>query len=80
MKAYTKSRKRINRKFIHILFWKGCVANMEEKKFAELDQEQLKKINDLERKIGVTLIAYDLKGIQQGDSGYHNSTHEDHSS
>ena len=53
---------------------------MEEKKFAELDQEQLKKINELERKIGVTLIAYDNQVIQQDAGSYSNSTHENYSS
>ena len=48
---------------------------MEEKKFAELDQEQLKKINELEREMGVMLIAYD---IQQGD-GDNGGVHEDYS-
>lgn len=36
---------------------------MEEKKFTELDQEQLEKINDLEKIIGVTLIAYKNQGL-----------------
>ena len=40
---------------------------MEESKFAQLSQEQLEKINDLEQKIGVTLIAYDQQVIQQVD-------------
>lgn len=43
---------------------------MEEAKFAQLNQEQLEKINDLERNMGVTLIAYDLQAIQQGEGGY----------
>ena len=51
---------------------------MEEKKFADLDQEQLKKINELERKIGVTLIAYDNQVIQQGAGN--NSTQENYPS
>lgn len=41
---------------------------MEESKFAQLSQEQLEKINDLEQKIGVTLIAYDHQVIQR-DNG-----------
>lgn len=53
---------------------------MEEKKFAELDQEQLEKINELERKMGVTLIAYDNQVIQQGTGGYSSSAQEDYSS
>lgn len=53
---------------------------MEEKKFAQLDQEQLEKINDLERKIGVTLIAYDHQVNHQGAGDYSNNTQEDHSS
>ena len=32
---------------------------MEESKFADLDREQLQEINELEGKLGVTLIAYD---------------------
>ena len=32
---------------------------MEESKFADLDHEQLQEINELEGKLGVTLIAYD---------------------
>lgn len=53
---------------------------MEEKKFAELNQEQLKKIHDLEKNIGVTLIAYDNEALQQGTDGYSNSTHEEYPS
>lgn len=52
---------------------------MEESKFAQLDQEQLEKINDLERNIGVTLVAYDLRAMQQGETGY-SSTQDNHSS
>ena len=50
---------------------------MEEKKFAELNQEQLKKINDLEKIIGVTLIAYDNEVLQQGAGGYSNNTQDE---
>ncbi|MEI4771477.1 hypothetical protein WAX74_17765 [Psychrobacillus sp. FJAT-51614] len=32
---------------------------MNESKFAELDREQLQELNELEEKLGVTLIAYD---------------------
>lgn len=53
---------------------------MEEKKFADLNQEQLKKINDLEKNIGVTLIAYENEVLQQGADGYSNGTQEDYSS
>ncbi len=31
---------------------------MEDYKFAELDQEQLQEVHELEEKLGVTLIAY----------------------
>ena len=65
---------------LHILSRKGCVRSMEESKFAQLDQEQLEKINDLERNMGVTLIAYDLQVIQQGEGGYSSSTQDNHSS
>ena len=53
---------------------------MEEKQFAELNPEQLEKINELERLIGVTLIAYDNQGLQQGTGSYSNSAQEDYSS
>ncbi|MFJ8066307.1 hypothetical protein ACIQYS_17030 [Psychrobacillus sp. NPDC096426] len=32
---------------------------MKDNKFAELDGEQLQEINELEDKLGVTLVAYD---------------------
>lgn len=32
---------------------------MEENKFAQLDHKQLKELNEMEEKLGVTLIAYD---------------------
>ncbi|WP_166669516.1 hypothetical protein [Paenisporosarcina antarctica] len=32
---------------------------MEESKIAHIDREQLQEINELENKLGVTLIAYD---------------------
>ncbi|WP_225986077.1 hypothetical protein [Psychrobacillus glaciei] len=32
---------------------------MKENKFADLDQEQLQELNELEEKLGVTLVAYD---------------------
>ncbi|MFJ7952896.1 hypothetical protein ACIQZG_15340 [Lysinibacillus sp. NPDC096418] len=40
---------------------------MEESKFAQLNQEQIEKINDLEQKIGVTLLAYDHQVIQRNN-------------
>ena len=53
---------------------------MEEKKFTELDQEQLEKINDQKRIIGVTLIAYKNQGLQQGTGTYRINTQEDYPS
>lgn len=32
---------------------------MKENKFADLDQKQLQELNELEEKLGVTLVAYD---------------------
>ncbi|WP_391117634.1 hypothetical protein [Psychrobacillus sp. L3] len=32
---------------------------MNDNKFADLDQEQLQVLNELEEKLGVTLVAYD---------------------
>ncbi|MGE7915534.1 hypothetical protein [Lysinibacillus xylanilyticus] len=44
---------------------------MEEIKFAQLDQQQLEKINELEKTIGVTLVAYDSSAMPaQGSSAY----------
>lgn len=40
---------------------KGCVEIMEELKFAELDVEQLEKINLLQEELGVVLIAFDKR-------------------
>ncbi|MEG0258418.1 MAG: hypothetical protein RR595_11770 [Lysinibacillus sp.] len=53
---------------------------MGEKKFAQLDSEQLEKINELEQNMGLTLIAYDVSVTQQvaSEVGY-NSTSESHS-
>lgn len=34
-------------------------SHMKDSKFAELDPEQLQELNELEDKLGVTLIAYD---------------------
>jgi hypothetical protein len=33
---------------------------MDESKFANLDQEQLQELNELEAKLGVTLVAYEM--------------------
>jgi hypothetical protein len=33
---------------------------MDESKFANLDQEQLQELNELETKLGVTLVAYEM--------------------
>lgn len=49
---------------------------MDEKKYAQLSQEQLEKINDLEQKIGVTLIAYEHQAMQQDEGS---STQDKHS-
>jgi len=56
---------------------------MEEIKFAQLDQQQLEKINELEKKIDVTLVAYDSSSIPSQGSGAletNNSTHNNHPS
>ncbi|MGG2083362.1 hypothetical protein [Lysinibacillus pakistanensis] len=56
---------------------------MEEIKFAQLDQQQLEKINELEKKIGVTLVAYDSSSMSsQGSSAFeaNNGTHNNHPS
>ncbi|WP_167395999.1 hypothetical protein [Lysinibacillus parviboronicapiens] len=56
---------------------------MEEVKFAQLDQQQLDKINELEKKIGVTLVAYDSATMPpQGSGAYQasNSTPNNHPS
>lgn len=42
---------------------------MEEIKFAQLDHTQLEKINELEKQIGVTLIAYDPTTMANQGSG-----------
>lgn len=51
--------------------------DMEEIKFAQLDHTQLEKINELEKKIGVTLVAYDAATMPNQGSG---SLETDHSS
>ncbi|MFJ7732773.1 hypothetical protein ACIQXF_12850 [Lysinibacillus sp. NPDC097231] len=56
---------------------------MEEIKIAQLDQQQLEKINELEKNIGVTLVAYDSSSMpSQGSGSYetNNSTHSNHPS
>ncbi|MFJ8089936.1 hypothetical protein ACIQ7N_17260 [Lysinibacillus sp. NPDC095746] len=56
---------------------------MEEIKIAQLDQQQLEKINELEKNIGVTLVAYDSSSISSQGSGAfesNNSTNSNHPS
>jgi len=56
---------------------------MEEIKIARLDQQQLEKINELEKNIGVTLVAYDSSTMSSQGSGAfesNNSTHSNHPS
>ncbi|WP_197278942.1 hypothetical protein [Lysinibacillus sp. ZYM-1] len=56
---------------------------MEEIKFAQLDSQQLAKINELEKKIGVTLVAYDSSSMPPHGSGAYetnNSTTNNHPS
>ncbi|GAB0171504.1 hypothetical protein LSPCS325_49410 [Lysinibacillus sp. CTST325] len=56
---------------------------MEEIKIAQLDQQQLEKLNELEKNIGVTLVAYDSSTMPSQGSGAfesNNSTHSNHSS
>ncbi len=56
---------------------------MEDVKIAQLDKQQLDKINELEKKIGVTLVAYDCVTMSsQGSGAYqtNNSTHNNHPS
>ncbi|QGG53305.1 hypothetical protein [Lysinibacillus pakistanensis] len=56
---------------------------VEEIKFAQLDQQQLEKINELEKKIGVTLVAYDSSSMSSQGSGAfeaNNGTHNNHPS
>ncbi|KUF36101.1 hypothetical protein AK833_05130 [Lysinibacillus sp. F5] len=56
---------------------------MEDIKFAQLDPQQLAKINELEKKIGVTLIAYDSSsGSSHSSDAYetNNSTTANHPS
>ena len=56
---------------------------MEEIKIAQLDQQQLEKIHDLEKNIGVTLVAYDSSTMpSQGPGNFesNNSTHSNNPS
>ncbi len=56
---------------------------MTEIKFAQLDPQQLEKINELEEKIGVTLVAYDASPPPSHGSGAfesNNSTTTNHPS
>ena len=56
---------------------------MKEIKFAQLDPQQLEKINELEEKIGVTLVAYDPSSTPSQGSGAlesNNSTTTNHPS
>ncbi|MGE7989251.1 hypothetical protein [Lysinibacillus fusiformis] len=56
---------------------------MEDIKFAQLDSQQLAKINELEKKMGVTLVAYDSSSIPPHSSGAfeeNNSTTNNHPS
>jgi len=41
---------------------------MEESKIAHIDREQLQEINELENKLGVTLIAYDKMAATSNNS------------
>ncbi|TBV85329.1 hypothetical protein EW028_21520 [Lysinibacillus sp. OL1] len=61
---------------------KGLIT-MKEIKFAQLDPQQLEKINELEEKIGVTLVAYDASSTPSHGSGAfesNNSTTTNHPS
>ncbi|QQP12034.1 hypothetical protein FJQ98_23430 [Lysinibacillus agricola] len=52
---------------------------MKEVKVAQLDQQQLEKINELEKKIGVTLVAYDSSTMSSQGSGAFESINSAHS-
>ncbi|WP_166462439.1 hypothetical protein [Psychrobacillus vulpis] len=41
---------------------------MKDTKFAELDREQLQELNELEDKLGVTLVAYDTSATYNSTS------------
>lgn len=49
---------------------------MEEIKIAQLDQQQLEKINELEKNIGVTLVAYDSSAMPSQGSGAFESSND----
>ncbi|MGE7675996.1 hypothetical protein ACQKMV_20860 [Lysinibacillus sp. NPDC094403] len=53
---------------------------MEEIKFAQLDQQQLEKINELEKTIGVTIVAYDSSSTSAQGSSAYESTNSNHPS
>jgi hypothetical protein len=56
---------------------------MEEIKIAQLDQQQLEKINELEKNMGVALVAYDSSTMPSQGSGAfesNNNTHGNHPS
>lgn len=56
---------------------------MEDIKFAQLDSQQLAKINEMEKKMGVTLVAYDSSSMPPHSSGTYeknNSTSNNHPS
>ncbi|MEY9974624.1 hypothetical protein ABH966_005036 [Lysinibacillus sp. RC46] len=56
---------------------------MEEIKIAQLDQQQLEKLNELEKNMGVTLVAYDsstMPGQGSGAFESNNSTNSNHPS
>jgi len=62
---------------------KGFDEKMEEIKIAQLDQQQLERINELEKNIGVTLVAYDSSTMPSQGSGAfesNNSTNSNHPS
>ncbi|WP_342567109.1 hypothetical protein MKY09_16195 [Psychrobacillus sp. FSL K6-4046] len=47
---------------------------MEDYKFAELDQEQLQELHELEEKLGVTLIAYNAFFTNSSTTTDHSAT------
>ncbi|MGE8001477.1 hypothetical protein ACQKOF_23075 [Lysinibacillus sp. NPDC093190] len=51
---------------------------MEEIKIAQLDQQQLEKINELEKNMGVTLVAYDSSTMSSQGSGAFESNNNTH--
>lgn len=73
---------RYSPKFITHSIFEGTCEFMEETKFAKLDQTQLEKINELEKQIGFTLVAYDTTAMPpQGSEAYEtNSNNQNHPS